>query len=111
MFVRELRCRNEGKATQLLPQKYNSIRPESVTAQCRSKEFVNHPLGRSSILSVAVAKVDIQPISKLQLVIASPRIAETTKWTKDERWECGSAALWARTGSIGEAEVTGRYTR
>ena len=74
--------------------------------QCRFKKFGNMPLGRSSILSVAVAKVDIQPIAKFQLVIASPKIKEEDR-RKVGMWFC---SMEPYRECRREAEVTGTLT-
>ena len=71
-------------------------------AYSMSLEKVPISAARSQLHTLSrLGKIDIQVIFKLQVAIASPRIAETTKWTIDERWDCGSF-LWGRIGSVGE---------
>ena len=58
---------------------YQNCIHASVAVQCRSRKFVNPPLGRSSILSCQrsrLAKVDNQPIFTLQLVTLRLAVAE-----------------------------------
>lgn len=74
----QLRLSNMIFAPSIRLSKYNwtaTATPASLI-QCRSRKFGYPPLVLSSIFLVAVAKVDIQPIQpilKLQLVIALPR--------------------------------------